>query len=1395
MLIKELVTMDEYGAFRSDVQLSDYDNCELNLKLLGNYIFTTHAPATSRVQRDYATIDVLDTLKTAFTVVRAGSEFNRIVITANYGRGKSHLALVLANFFARPFDSKEFKQIMERVKHALSNNAPRLSSLIEFKQKKGEFLVIRLRGDYCDDLQAAFLQALEQALSEHLSTRGLKLPFWYAHAEAWLNSLTGEALKKAEDFLSTQKTDMPLLISQLRNQGYYDLVRETFKRVTGAYPDFGREINLKDLVLWAVDDVCVPNHLGGLLILFDEFSLFLQKYVGARTPGKLQELLNGVGDRPGKSAFLAFTQIDVDTVAETYTRGQRLEDVKKELERLPKDKRARLFSLMESVLASYLKQDETAWRNWEKQREVRGPLVLARETLYNYFSRRYNNMLQWNPETATETIVKGCFPLHPLTTAILSSHSFESGASENPRTALQFVRRMWENQREYPAQLENGKPNFVFATALVDFFDGQISQKWYEAYRNALEVSPIPLSEEHRSVLKALLLQQAVDELDRQKARKSEQLELLSQLSGLEEKRLKGLLRELSEHRVIRYDPYNKMSMLLLVGMRSLDAEKIIQAAAESVQTDLALEKIKKSIPTLDVSQEFGHANDWTPRQVVFTKDLYRVEQLKKLLLPYRAGIDGIEEAPRGLVIWLLAQSEDEKMSLRQSAQAVLDSALGDIAHPLPIVIVLPKKATPGLVESAQRLRALESLSQSDREKIGLLYYNQEKALTEQQFKNELEQFLGEPYEKIQRNLHEYSFPKVYWASIQTLNDRSIKAVVSECYRQAYAFRLKFYQRYPVGGRGQNKLRTAVRKVALGLLTDEIGGSLSTLGNRDIQHQLSTLYLVKKWGLLRVDSYIIQPPTLRVLLESWNLLEDTFPPGCADVRAKDVLLKLLNPPYGHDYNTLTLLLAAWIGYHRYEIRLSLAGKVFSLSEFRNIFDEAKKPQDFLNRLCVTSPLAISRLNKDEMFSEVNEILERVRQGSPFSISQASDALANLETAYDNPALPGAKREEIDSLRPRLEDALAKAKEYDRKVKAWLADFISADFDKLLEMRSILDKMPTLSLVLGKQPALNDLCQRWESKLEKELDLFCDRYSELKEISDYKSYESKLKQAQRALKEYPVLRQKVDHALSQLAQRHKELKQLESEKVVIAEINSMTPFAGLAVLYEYRDKLVRLKNLSPQTAKIRDGKTQQIENRIQQYEQIASELPKAVSRATTLSELRQQRDVLIANLNQVEETALYETLTTTLDKIQHLEKFFEQLRVLESLPCKTPNELVLVQTQIVDLQSQFSKFLSPRQLSLLEKKKADVDKIRQQKIREAQRWLTHLKKLYKNGENPEVLLQQLETPPAFLDEPERKQVEKLLQDNIIYQIEALFLKLDSDIRQTCLQRLQELMDTK
>lgn len=1393
MLIEELVSMDLQGDFRSDVQLSDYENPALNKELLRKYIFTTQAPATVGAgQRNLAAKDVLDMLKTALTVERYD---NRIVLTANYGRGKSHLALALANFFAKPIASDEVDIVLSRLQQAL-NNSSQWAGYRDFKQSKGEFLVVRLQGDAISDLQEGFVRALEQALIEHESTRGIEIPFWYHNAEQWLNGLRGENRQTAEAFLAAQNTDLPSLLAGLRRQGAYEQVRELAKYVTGVYPDFGREISLEDLVIWAVDEVCRPNKLGGLLVLFDEFSLFLQKYVASRSAGKLQELLNGVSKRQGKSVFLAFSQQDVDTVADAYSQGHRREDVKKELERLPKDKRASLYSLMEGVLAAYLRQDENNWQIWRPQ--IRGWLTQVRTIVYEHFGKRYSTDLRWNPEAFEERVAKGCFPLHPLTTAILSAHNFEAGAGENPRTALEFVRRAWEDVRGQPAQTD-GKPNFVYPIALVDFFGEQLSKKWYAAYWSAVETAPRVLSDDERNLLQALFVQQAVN----LKAKAGAQIALLTHISGLEDRAIKKGIKDLGALKVVYSDDLNKVTSLYPATTRPQEVEELIQKAVEATPIDRALmEKIASGLPTPGISVNFGHASDWAPTQIVLTTAMFNTEKLRNLLQPYRLGMNGIEEGPRGLVVWLAAQSEDERSQVRQAAQGILDEVVAANNHPLPVVIMLPKLAVPHLIEATRRLMAMEKLSNPDREKIGSVMYEQEHRLAQNGFRQALDDLVGDRANPgdIQRNLVEYVLPGPYRASIQALRNSSLKSVLFECYRQAYAHRVEFYSQFSVGGKGPNNLRKAVQNVALWLFSDTAGNSIKNLGSKDIQYQLSTLYLTQKWGLLSPGAYAIQRPTSLDLQQAWDLLESTYQPGCSDVAVRPVLLALLNPAYGHDYNTLVLLLAAWIGFHQHEIRLALGGKVVTTSQLKRVFDDSKSPQDFLNLICTITPLAISRSRSDELFAQASAIVKKIRQGGRFAIVEAEEAVANLEGLLANPRLPESTRENIAREKPRLENALRQAQEYDATVSAWFVTFESGGFNEILKLQKSVGSLPQISFVDAAQPSLAEVQKQWDSAIQRALQEFCSRYGRLTDLSDYKAHERELKSARKALEQYPALASLVDDTLERLDQRYAELQRLEGEKTTIARIETMRPSAALHDLYEYRSELASLTDLSPQTSRLRDQKSAQIENSIQQYELIAEMLPQAIERASTREVVRQHRDKLLGNLEQVRDTPLHAPLLEAQERIQHLLDFFEDLKALDRLPRSVPADLDTLEARVIEIENEHNAWLSATQRSLLDSKKEEILDVRRRKIIDARRWLDNVAWRQASGENPGTLLRDVESPHDFLDGDgldrlaEIKQtLQRQLEDDLVALIEAKFREIrDAETRRRCLMQLQQLM---
>ncbi len=1389
--IQDLVSLDISGDFRSDVQLSDADDINLNKELLRSYIFTVDAPkAYGAHQISLSARDVLETLKTIFTVDR---EENRVVLTANYGHGKSHLALVLANFFGCPVGSVEVETILDRLGQAL-NNQSLLSGYRDFKKTKGEFLVVRLQGDRIADLHEGFIIALEQALREHDATKNIIIPFWYCKAREWMENLQYEEIQRANNFLRNHNTDIAMIKENIH--GKYDLVREMVKYLKGIYPDFGRDVSLEEMIVWAVDEICKTNQMGGLLVIFDEFSLFLRKYITSGKIGTLQDLLNGISKRRGKSAFLAFTQQDIDTIATTYSHGQRSEDVKKELERLPKDRRFRLYSLMESVLGAYFKLIEDEWERCFKNRT--GLLVQARETTIKHFSKRYYDELRWNINEIHEKIVKGCFPLHPLTTAILSVHTFEAGTSENPRTSLQFVRRVWKDWAEKRVYLENGDLNFVFPVTLVDFFGEQISKKWYTAYRRAIETAPQSLSEEHRKILQALLVQQAVD----LKAKGDDQINLIHHLCGVRREIIRNVLSELQEQKVIHYNPISKVYALWPESVHPQEVEKIIQKAINRTPVDKSLMgQITENIPPMELSSlNFGHASDWSPQQIALTVGMFTSDRLKTMLQPYRIGTNGIEEGQRGFVIWLIAQTEDEMLRIKQNAQSILNEVIGSARHPLPVVVVLPKQIGADVIHTARRRKALDSLDHSEREQIGMDMYRQEKAQTESEFKRLLEGVFGRgQYADIRRNFSDYALPDVYRAAVQALQDHSLKNVVTECYRLAYAHRPEFYTQYPVTGKGLNKLRDATRKVTYWLFNNDARNGIRSLTNKDIEYQLATQYLTQKWGILNTD-HCIQEPTSNKLRNAWDRLNNFFPPGCQDRPLKSALNEMLNPPYGHDYNTLTLLIVSWMNFYQYELRLTWSGRLISLNELQNHFKDAKNPQEFLNKIC-TSPLLIDRIKADEVIKQVSHILDQIKQGTLFTQLQARNALAVIDQVLSNPILPENERKRIQDEHSRLKEALEQVENYDKKVDEWLDHIQNIGLNDLIKAESELNHLPKLTIVTSNQPDRAELERRWYRLVEEKIKTFCDKHSRLNDLTDYGQQKDQLERARKKIERFPKLVESIDGALRSLKDHYDQLKKQEDEKSIVAEIRSMTTSTALATLREYQKRLVSWTDLSNQTEKLRQEKLEQITTRIQQYERLAKELPDAIERANELHIVDRIRDQLISNLENFQDTEFYKPLAELRDRIEKIKGFFTALHDVDRT-IKTAQSPEYLDSCLEILKTHETIWLGIAQKELLQETRRKVNAIRTEKKIEAQNWLKDIEQRSSNSkrfEELEELFQQLESPPPFLPPEERarvaqirRQLQQQINQNVISQIEMLFKRItDPNLRQQCLRRLQEL----
>lgn len=177
MRLNQLVNINEEALVANAVSFDLMEDFEKNLRLCKGFVLNYDSDPK---KLNSSTVGVLRALQRSF---HSPNEPNIHLMVQDYGKGKSHFALAVANFFHKPYDSEEVQGIVHQIENATSNTSAILEDFKQYKQR-GRNLVICLSGDKHIDLQKHFLQALRKALESEGITNSMgqqicKQPLYY----------------------------------------------------------------------------------------------------------------------------------------------------------------------------------------------------------------------------------------------------------------------------------------------------------------------------------------------------------------------------------------------------------------------------------------------------------------------------------------------------------------------------------------------------------------------------------------------------------------------------------------------------------------------------------------------------------------------------------------------------------------------------------------------------------------------------------------------------------------------------------------------------------------------------------------------------------------------------------------------------------------------------------------------------------------------------------------------------------------------------------------------------------------------------------------------------------------------------------------------------------------
>ncbi|MEH2389465.1 MAG: BREX system Lon protease-like protein BrxL [Nostoc sp.] len=218
MLLNQLVEINEKGSIASSVNFGILDDLEKNLPLCESFIFNYDL-----TKPELSTVGILDAVRRSY---HSPNQPNIHLMIQQYGKGKSHFAIAVANFFKKPFHSQEVQGILSQVEKATSAKNQAISEGLKlFKQnQRHQHLVICLSGDQGGDIRKQFLQQLVKNVTIRDQNAILKsasgfLKILYPHLELTLMDYERDCLEPACKLRQAIRNSLYYLDDEFRQFG------------------------------------------------------------------------------------------------------------------------------------------------------------------------------------------------------------------------------------------------------------------------------------------------------------------------------------------------------------------------------------------------------------------------------------------------------------------------------------------------------------------------------------------------------------------------------------------------------------------------------------------------------------------------------------------------------------------------------------------------------------------------------------------------------------------------------------------------------------------------------------------------------------------------------------------------------------------------------------------------------------------------------------------------------------------------------------------------------------------------------------------------------------------------------------------------------------------------
>ena len=405
-----------------------------------------------------SSLDVMEDV--LLSTVPTSAQRARILIGA-YGRGKSHIVLVLMSLLFQK-DKTLFSTLLKSMKR----HDPNLYAFAnEYIESTNRLLPIVVRGS-STSLTQAFLGALQQALSEegfadlmpetHFRAAVNQMMIWQEQYPETYQKLTKSLSKAASDFI--------LALNEYDVNAYEEFVRLYPTLTSGSTfnPFLGFDIvDLYEGIASKLKD----KGFNGVYVIYDEFSKYLESSIATATNSDIK-LLQDFAEKCNRSGntqmhLMLISHKDIANYIDGNLPKDKVDGWRGVSGRFKHVNLHNNYSQMYEIIAAVIHKDPLLWAGFLEVNQKRFA------DLEDRFTK--SGLLDGGGQDDLSTAIEGCYPLHPISTFILPRLS--ERVAQNERTLFTFLSADDKHTLLAFVQSEGNEFSLLTPDYIYDYFE------------------------------------------------------------------------------------------------------------------------------------------------------------------------------------------------------------------------------------------------------------------------------------------------------------------------------------------------------------------------------------------------------------------------------------------------------------------------------------------------------------------------------------------------------------------------------------------------------------------------------------------------------------------------------------------------------------------------------------------------------------------------------------------------------------------------------------------------------------------------------------------------------------------------------------------------------------